>query len=157
MNVMNRKELKVHIDGNRLKIEWQVKLYKKLLLSCYFEKPFSSFQWQLRIYRLLEKKSPAVHRFGLKVFNVREPEGTLVVSGLVPEQTYFSELGVVLHGNRFFPVLRSEFIKTSANGPGQKSGIDVTDFETKKGLQKWRGIVSTYTLYNATPPEEYKG
>jgi len=148
INVMNGNELDVLLDGNRLIIKWHVKLYKKFLLSCYFEKPFSCFQWQMRIFRFWEKESQDEQHVEFKTFQIRAADGMLVISGFEREFAYFAELGILLPGNKFFPVSRSEIIQFFPHGGSWKSPCHRTVFEPEERLPEWRKFVSTYTLYD---------
>lgn len=145
----DRKELVISVDGRQLQIDWFLFLQKRNLISCYFKEPFTKFRMQIRLYRFCGKGTGNCWDMINREYNVSEWKGSMKITNLKPGY-YFCELGIIVKGNRFFPVLRSN-IKGYA-----KSGQETVNFPdiTRMYAQEWRKFVSTYTFYNDCPEKQ---
>ncbi|MBT2687127.1 DUF4912 domain-containing protein [Bacillus sp. ISL-47] len=131
------------ISAEKIKVYWEISIYKENMVAQYFNRPISSWRKALRIYDVtgvIFDGGNAQSDHEVVLLN-QHTEWTF--KGLKPNRVYCIEMGVKLTENNFFPLLRSDALYTSEMGFENISRPQ----EPIQEAAEWTESVSTYTYY----------
>ncbi|KAA9026298.1 DUF4912 domain-containing protein [Niallia endozanthoxylica] len=152
LNIGRLKEDKEHLTSwnlaeNKLFVFWKLSGLKKDLVSNYFDQPFKSFQKVLRIYHVTHTPFNGQHL--IQEVKLQNGQCVSLLRKLEPNCCYIIELGILISGHKFFPLLRSNPIHFPKGNENQNK-LENEEVNTIKNTPpKWIEHVSTYSYYES--------
>lgn len=138
----------------KLKIDWCLSEADKHLITSYFGEDIKELVHLIRIYDVTGITFNGHNEHRLYEISVPSTHQSWTVKGLLSERDYMAEFGVLLVGDKYFPILRSwQVLAMPESGrlESTKEGFHV------KSLPKWNDHVSTYTYYQKYLIEREEG
>lgn len=153
-------ELKIKlVTPEKMLLFWDSSQLPKTIVRLFFSTPFDNLVSVVRIFDVTDvlfNGSNAHHYYEL---SVPYQHGHWFVKGLIANRSYVAELGVHLPETGFFPVFRSNCIRTPSAGilDGHAFRQDLLQLKLyEESPPKWVNHVSTYSYYEESKVMEEK-
>lgn len=148
------------VTPQKMLLYWDSSQLPKNIINLYFNTPFDDLVSVVRIFDVTDvvfNGSNAHHYYEL---SVPYQHGHWFVKGLITNRSYVAELGVFLPETGFFPVFRSNCIRTPSASITDGDYIfhrDLIQLKShEEGQPKWMDHVSTYSYYEKSKVMEGK-
>ncbi|WP_071395756.1 DUF4912 domain-containing protein [Bacillus tuaregi] len=140
------------LSENKLFIFWRLSEIKKDLVLAYFDQSVSSFQKVLRLYDVTE--TPFISN-ETPILEVKLEEGQAVSFLKQPQDNrcYLVEIGILVSGHRFFPLLRSNQVHIPKGSAKQETEENEV-YSKRERTPQWVEHVSTYSYYERISKED---
>ncbi|SFA96154.1 MULTISPECIES: DUF4912 domain-containing protein [unclassified Bacillus (in: firmicutes)] len=138
----------------KLRIVWCISEAEKELVTSYFNEDYNDLVHLIRIFDVTGISFSGHNGHKLYELAVPNTHKAWTVKGLQPERDYMAEFGVLLTGNKYFPILRSnQAFALSESG----KVYDREETISVNNLPNWHDHVSTYTYYQKYLVEREEG
>ncbi|QED48638.1 glycosyltransferase [Cytobacillus dafuensis] len=143
------------ISKDILSVTWEVPDFIKSFIENYFEQLFTSLISAIRIYDvtcIIFDGSNAHYYFEAMT---GESQKNWKFKNLKANRNYCVEVGIKLSENQFFPLLRSNTVRTWENQSALEDKNQIEEFpssENDDSRENWNDFVSTYSYYGKSYP-----
>ncbi|CAM3674624.1 DUF4912 domain-containing protein [Cytobacillus oceanisediminis] len=138
------------ISDEKIKVDWELSIYKENMVAQYFNRPISSWRKALRIYDVTGVIFDGGNAQSDHEVVLPDHHTEWIFKGLKPNRVYCIEMGMKLTENNFFPLLRSDALYTTETG---FENISRPQEKIQKPAE-WSDSVSTYTYYETVSEGE---
>lgn len=139
------------VTPRKIILFWEVSELPKKIIEPFYKTKFEELVTVIRIYDVTDvifNGKNAHHYFEIAA---SYQSGHWMVKGLMPNRSFVAELGVYLSKTEFFPVLRSNCLRTPdsqiPNASKGNSEVILKVQEYEELPPKWTEHVSTYSYY----------
>lgn len=137
------------LSENILFVFWRLYDLKKDLVSSYFDTPFNSFQKVLRIYDVTNLLFNGSNAHQTQEVRLSEGQTVSLLKKLRLNRCYIVELGILVSGHKFFPLLRSNPIHIPKGSGNQGQLENQSNRKETDSFPEWIEQVSTYSYYES--------
>lgn len=144
---------------NRILLFWEPSEIPRKLVTLHFNKKFDELVPVIRIYDVTDIIFNGQNAHHFHEIAVVYNNGYWFIKGLTANRSYVAELGVKVNEKDFFPIYRSNAVKTQPIGQISLREIsyELTHSQQLEQMSpKWIDHVSTYTYYENPKFEEQK-
>lgn len=147
--------LRLAMDSStKIRLIWDPIELPLKILKIYFDYQDGDF---IQVVRIYEADSTASNNDDFQYFfefPVSYHKGNWSVKGLIPNKSYFAEIGVKFSENQFFPLLRSNSVFIPMTNQAAEQNQTPQLHQIQEYPPKWSEYVSTYSYYHGSSVEK---